>query len=167
MDFNNFPENPMPGQKYVDSNDETWICNIDGTQWLKYEQNPDGSINTGLTQYDLNKMVIEQLPSQITNGQLKESKNILKQLIEKYKDKYFMLLCNDIHYYTVLHRIISDENIIKFHNLVIELLQDNGVIQTIDWANESKDAVECWIKNEKGALMFMLFPYDWGVVECE
>ena len=111
-------------------------------------------------------MVVGQLPSKISNGQLKESKKVLKQLKQESNNKYFMLLCNDIHYYTVLHCIETDENCIEFYNLVIELLQDNGVIQMIEWMNTNHDAVECWIKNEKGTFMFLLFPYDWGVIEC-
>lgn len=111
-------------------------------------------------------MVIEQLPSKVTNGQLRESKDILKQLKQETGNKYYMLLCNDIHYYTVLNIIDTDEDCIEFYNLVVELLQDNGVIQMINWMNDNHDTVECWIKNEKGTFMFLLFPYDWGVIEC-
>lgn len=159
------PENPNPGDWYIDTDDHYWVCDITGTQWLEFTRDADGNINTGITQYELNKMVIEQLPSKITNGQLKESKEILKEFKEITKNKYYMLLCNDIHYYTVLN-ITDTDNSLTFYNLVIELLQDNGAIQLIDWMNVDKDAVECWIKNDKGALMFLLFPYDWGVIEC-
>lgn len=164
--FDTPPENPEPGYWYIDSEGKTWVCSIDGSEWLAFERLPDGSINTGLTQYDINKMVVEQLPSKITNGQLKESKEILKTLKNTFNNKYYMLLCNDIHYYTVLHVVDNDKNGTEFYNLVIELLQDNGVIQLIEWMNVDKDAVECWIKNEKGTFMFLLFPYDWGVIEC-
>lgn len=160
------PENPNPGEWYEDAEGRTWVCSIDGTQWLEFTRDTEGNINTGLTQYDLNKMVVSELPSKITNGQLKESKQILKELKEEYKNKYYMLLCNDIHYYTVLNIIDTDKDCIEFYNLVIELLQDHGVIQMIDWMNIDHDAVECWIKNEKGTFMFLLFPYDWGVIEC-
>lgn len=128
---------------------------------VEYKEN---IIDTGMTLYDANKQIIEKLPSKITNGQLKECKEILKEIYNQAS--YFMLLCNDIHYYTVLQKVKTNEDIIEFHNLVIELLQDNGAIQDILWANDQHDAVECWIKNEKGTFMFMLFPYDWGVVEC-
>ena len=129
---------------------------------IEYKEN---IIDTGMTLYDANKQIIEKLPSKITNGQLKECKEILKELKDS-KTHYFMLLCNDIHYYTVIHITDNPAEPIMFHNLVIELLQDNGVIQDILWADEDHSAVECWIKNEKGTFMFMLFPYDWGVVEC-
>ncbi len=164
--LNNPPENPNPGDWYEDNDGRTWVCNIDGTQWLEFTQDSEGNINTGLTNYDLNKMVINQLPSKTTNGQLKESKEVLKQLKTEYNNKYYMLLCNDIHYYTVLRIIDTDENCIEFYNLVIELLQDHGTIQLIEWMNINHDAIECWVKNENGTFMFLLFPYDWGVIEC-
>ena len=163
--FDTPPENPLPGQWYLDSNGEKWICSIDGTQWLKISENADGSINTGLTKYELNKMVIEQMPEKTTNGQLKEYKEILKQFIQENKDTYYMLLCNDIHYYTVVKRV-KDQNIVEFHNLIIELLNDTGHIKYIDWTDDDHNAIECWVSNENGTFMFMLFPYDWGVVEC-
>lgn len=160
------PENPQPGEWYKDSDGRTWVCSIDGTEWLEFTRDADGNINTGLTQYELNKMVIDQLSPKVTNGQLIESKQILKKLKEEANNSYYMLLCNDIHYYTVLHIIDTDEDCIEFYNLVIELLRDNGDIQMIDWADADHDTIECWVKNKDGVIMFMLFPYDWGVVEC-
>lgn len=160
----NFPENPQPGDKFQAEDGTTWICSLDGTQWLKYEQNADGSINTGMTQYELNKMVVKQLSAKITNGQLKEYKELLKEFGKQ--DEVFMLLCNDTHYYTVIQRVKGKDNA-QFQNVVIELLQDNGDIKLIDWADESKTALECWVQQNDDVFMFMLFPYSWGIVECE
>ena len=51
-------------------------------------------------------------------------------------------------------------------DLVIECLQDVGVIQQINFT-EDEENVECWIKNENGVFMFMLFNYNWGIIECQ
>ena len=156
------PENPMPGQWYEDADGRKWFCNIEGTAWVEFKTNTDGSIDSGLTLYDINKQLIEKMPSKITEEQLKEGKQILEEF--KQQCNYFMLLCNDIHYYTVLK--VVDLSELQFENVVIELLQDNGVIQDILWTDEDKQSVECWVKNETGTYMFLLFPYDWGVIEC-
>ena len=76
-----------------------------------------------------------------------------------------MLLCNDIRYYTVFRRGL---NFMAEHieDLVIECLQDVGVIQQINFT-EDEENVECWIKNENGVFMFMLFNYNWGIIECQ
>ena len=162
-EFDVAPLAPNQGDVYYDTTEEKlWLCN--GDEWILYPKIEDGQINTGITMYDINKQLIEKLPSKITNGQLKECKEILK-LLEK-QGTYFMLLCNDIHYYTVITK--TDDNMQQtFYNTVIELLQDNGVIQDILWSNDDHEAVECWIKNENGVFMFMLFPYDWGIVKCQ
>ena len=157
------PENPMPGQWYEDSEGKKWICDIEGTRWVEIKTNSDGSIDSRLTLYDINKQLISKMPSKITEEQLKEGKEILKEL--KQQGNYFMLLCNDIHYYTVLKVVNNNE--LKFEDVVVELLQDNGVIQDIIWTDEDKSTVECWIKNETGTEMFLLFNYDWGVIECQ
>lgn len=104
------------------------------------------------------------MPSLITEQQLSPAKKILRDFIDNYSnDIYFMLLCNDIHYYTVFKiEESANENV---ENVIIECLQDVGVVQHIEY-DEDNQQVECWIKNENGAMLFMLFNYDWGVVEC-
>lgn len=75
-----------------------------------------------------------------------------------------MLLCNDIRYYTVFE--VCDEYEEKVEDIIIECLQNKGVIQQINY-NEDKNAIECWIKNEDGVFMFLLFDYEWGVITCQ
>ena len=50
-------------------------------------------------------------------------------------------------------------------NIILECLQNIGVIQQINKA-ENENAIECWVKNDKGVFMFMLFDYEWGVITC-
>lgn len=75
-----------------------------------------------------------------------------------------MLLCNDIRYYTVFE--VCDEYEENVEDIVIECLQNKGVIQQINY-NENESAIECWIKNEDGVFMFLLFDYEWGVITCQ
>ena len=32
---------------------------------------------------------------------------------------------------------------------------------------EVANDIECWIKNENGVFMFLLFNYDWGFITCQ
>ena len=122
-------------------------------------------LDIGMTEYDINKMIIGQLPSLISDLQLEKSKQILKTFTHNHISPvgYYMLLCNDIHYYTVFE--VCDDYEENIEDIIIECLQDIGVIQQINKA-ENEDAIECWIKNDKGVFMFMLFNYDWGVISC-
>ena len=109
-------------------------------------------------------MVIQQLPSLITEKQLAPAKEILKNYLNKEKHDYYMLLCNDARYYTVFNRR-TDAPYESMSSIIIECLQDQGVIQQIS-PTEDESAIECWIKNDKGCFMYLLFDYDWGVVPC-
>jgi hypothetical protein len=134
--------------------------------WREYEIDKSALLDLGITEYEINKMVIAKLPSLINKDQLAAS----RELIDKYTHKfsgtqhYYMLLCNELHYYTVFDvRDVANEDCA---DVVLECLQDIGVIQQIN-KSDVEDAIECWIKNDKGVFMFMLFNYDWGVVVCQ
>ena len=74
-----------------------------------------------------------------------------------------MLLCNELRYYTIFHVCNEyDENV---EDIILECLKNVGVIQQIN-KTEKGDAIECWVKNDKGTFMFMLFNYDEGVISC-
>lgn len=75
-----------------------------------------------------------------------------------------MLLCNDIRSYTVFE--VCDEYEEKVEDIIIECLLNIGVIQQVNY-NENGSAIECWIKNEDGVFMFLLFDYEWGVITCQ
>lgn len=163
------PENPKPGDWYEDDNGDKWVCGIDGAQWLKIDASKiSDDLNTGMTEYELNKDVVAQLPSLITPEQLAPARKVLEEYFSRPRNTdidYYMLLCNDIRYYTVFRRGL---NFMAEHieDLVIECLQDVGVIQQINFT-EDEENVECWIKNENGVFMFMLFNYNWGIIECQ
>ena len=124
-------------------------------------------LNLGMTEYEINKMIIAQLPSLITEKQLSKGKELIREFTHNYSPftmGHYMLLCNDIHYYTVFE--VCDKYEEKVEDIVLECLQNIGVIQQINY-NENNTAIECWIKNEKGVFMFLLFSYDWGFIKCQ
>ena len=75
-----------------------------------------------------------------------------------------MLLSNELNYYTLFD--VSEKYEEKAEDIVIECLQNIGVIQQINY-NEDTTAIECWVKNKKGTFMLMLFNYDMGVIKCQ
>ena len=126
-------------------------------------------INLGITEYEINKMIIAQLPSLISNEQLAPSRELIKNFTHQHSftgNAYYMLLCNDLRYYTVFNVYENRPDEENVENVVIDCLQDMGVIQQINPTEDGK-AIECWIKNDKGTFMFMLFRYDWGVIICQ
>lgn len=90
-----------------------------------------------------------------------ESKEKIKNFYINENYKYYMLLNNDIRYYTLFHRFELNNETME--DVIIECLQDLGVIKMID---NDTDKIECWIDSEEyGTIVLYLFPYDRGVVE--
>lgn len=123
-------------------------------------------LNLGLTLYDVNKMIVAQLPSLITDKQLMNGKEIIKKFTHNYilGEAYYMLLSHELNYFTLFH--VCEEYEEKVEDIVIECLQNIGVIQQIN-LREDEQAIECWVKNDKGVFMLLLFNYDEGVISCQ
>ena len=79
---------------------------------------------------------------------------------------YYMLMCKENSYYTVLH--FKNMNYDKGMNEVQELLESRGKVIDITYSQEN-DAYECWLKEKdtNEVSMYYLFKYDWGVIEVE
>jgi hypothetical protein len=121
-------------------------------------------VETGITLYEMSKQVVKNLPARKTHAELEPCRAILRKF---KKLGYFMLMCREENYYTVIH-VRKKKNPDKFEDLVIELLQVHGDIKDIDWANnKTKEDLECWVQKDDKVLMFKLFPYSWGVLESE
>ena len=110
-------------------------------------------IEGGMTVYDVNKAVILQMPSKITSAELEPCKKLLRSF---KKLGYFMLMCREENWYTVLRVRKTKNNPDKFEDLVIELLQKRGEIKGLNLDEE---------KNE--VFMYLLFSYNWGIIECQ
>lgn len=128
-----------------------------------------GSLDTGLTVYEINQQIFSKAPV-LTEEQIENKKDVIRHYAHTNKtdSNYFMLLSNELHYYTLFYRkdrannkypLISDE--------VIECLKWLGAIVAIDYDSNS-DCVECWIKDDENqAKMLLFFAYDDGVIECQ
>lgn len=114
--------------------------------------------------YELNQSIISQLPP------YDEEK--IHNLMDRISDwdtgrntsvKYYMLLNNEKHYYTIFHYEDSTHN--DFHTLgagAVCLLQEMGYDIVSD--EIADDHCEIWVKNDTETLAYLLFPYDQGVV---
>ena len=111
--------------------------------------------------YDMSKQIVRNLPARTTAAELEP----LKKILRKFKKLgYFMLMCREDNYYTVL-RVRKAKNPDTFEDLIIELLQEHGDIKDIDYDTD-KQSLECWVQKEDDVKMFKLFNYNWGVLEC-
>ena len=89
-------------------------------------------LNTGMTFYDMSKEIVSKLSPRITSAELEPCKKILRKF---KKLGYFMLMCREDNYYTVI-RVRKANNPDTFEDLVVELLQQYGDIKDIDYGDD-------------------------------
>lgn len=110
------------------------------------------------TFYDLNKQII----SQLTPVEEAEAKETLSRYFSVQDNKYFMLLCRDINYYTVF--VLKDGAECKVVDEVWACAKFVGVVKSVEIED---NVVEIWFTdNEDQTYVMYLFSYDDGVIEC-
>lgn len=116
-------------------------------------------LDTNMNLYDLNKLIISQIPS-LSQDALLEKKDVINALHAKYNNSYYMLYGKEISYFT-LFKIIDPT---YFNYDVFDCLKHlGGDIKAMDLTEDS-DAVEIWIEIEQNPICLYLFPYDNGVI---
>lgn len=117
-----------------------------------------------MTLFDLNKQIMSQKPDLTEDQIIEGKKEIMHFKLDNADSRYFMLLSNDIHYYTVLAIDKAAKELLE--DVVIELLHDWGDIKDI-YLSENKGSIDFWVKSfNDNMAYFKLFPYDTGVIEC-
>ena len=125
--------------------------------WEEYKP-PNGELKMNL--YDINANIIEQL-GQYNDEKIKEAISIIN---DKYHGAYYMMLCNDIRYYTVFayNPYYCNEGE-SLGEAVISCATDVGPIYDI---SETEDgAFEIWVKDNTNTMRcLVLFNYEKGIV---
>lgn len=137
-----------------------------GKRKFNFKQKLPMQSNLQLSVYDINKMAYAQLPTLEPNS---PEWNDAFYTVELYtgaltQNYYFMLLNNELHYYTIFH-INSNAQDDTIVSALEDCIKSIGQLINIEH-NEETNALECWIKKDNEAYMFPFFPYDEGVIEC-
>lgn len=125
--------------------------------------------NPQLTLYELNKQMVGQLPPiDMTDEEVAKRYNLaFDEFIDKIQNKYYMLLCRELNYFTLFHKMPENEE--AFNDVILEIIKNYGTWITWDWADDEHTCLEFWakvkIKEKEEICCFMLFGYDNGVVE--
>lgn len=119
-----------------------------------------------INNYSLNKQMYSKItpPSQEEIASMMA--NVGAWLSTHYKSHYYMLLNNELHYYTVFN--ILDANYNKMIQELKECLAFRGRILDIEYQH-AEDAYQIWIKEYKTdeVYMFMLFNAEGFVIEVD
>ena len=118
--------------------------------------------NVSMSLYDINKGLVNQL-SPCTEERIEEIKQEINDEFQNLNNEYFMLLCKELSYYTVLRKQPDETNDFKdLGTAVISLAQEMD--KDIMAGDKFEGRYEIWLKDEEDSNCFILFPYDQGVV---
>lgn len=130
---------------------------------------PEATVSLG-NLYDMNKQIMEHEPA-ITAVELANIKeNLSLWFKNNFAQKYFMLLCNDLHDYTLFNLDKTSSWLrppMQYIKLavddVIECMTNRGTLLSVE---EQNDHIwELWIRNTEGCFAYYLFPYGTAVLE--
>lgn len=128
---------------------------------LPKQEKANGNLQMNL--YDLNKQIINQLADASVED-LESAKQTIADYYNECRGIYYMMLCNELKYYTLFHVTPGLPNV--FEDEVIEcLVEFADSIKVID-KTEDQQAIEIWITKDEEAYVMYLFNYDRGVINC-
>ena len=127
-------------------------------------------INTGVNMYEFNRVNMGQLPFLTTKEEIDGAKAQVIDYIEKTNSNYYMMLNHDKKDFTLFNfqnDYISNFKILSMANDVIECMENRGLGLLDIGLDEAGCALEIWVKDRytEAVFMYLLFPYDNGVIE--
>lgn len=133
----------------------------------KYKEEHKDEPIAEISLYDCNRAVMNNMPD-LTEKEIKSKTELIGNWFEKYPDRYFMLLCHELNYYTVFHQVTTTfGSFTKMTEELLDLLINHiGHIKTIEIDTNGMIAIWGWQREEnENPHCFYLFPYGAGVIE--
>ena len=129
----------------------------------------DKEVDMGIDMYSFNRVNMGQLPY-LETEEIECAKQCLKNYINHTFSTYYMLLNHDNKDFTLFHfknSVGSDIKINTMANDIIECMENRGFGLLEINSDETGGAQEVWVKDKKTetVYMYLLFPYDMGVIE--
>lgn len=117
-----------------------------------------------MNMYEFNQIGYSSLPK-LTSAELEAAEKAIQTFLEENPARYYLMLNNELHYYTVYTWDIQGYRFDKMAAEIIDIAKSLGSIKSIEIA-EDNQKVEFWINvpgNEQCSV-FYLFNYEAGVV---
>lgn len=151
------PKGHLKNGEMAETSDDNkkWVYDDENKNWKEYK-----TTGIQMSLYDINKQLMAQTPPM---EDIDKQKEIINNFREATTNNHYMLLCNEIRYFTLFERSDTTEH---FENLVLECIGDIGIIHDMILVNNDT-AVEIWVQplnEEYDMLVMYLFAYDAGVV---
>lgn len=143
---------------HLEKEEKMFVWKDDNWSELKTE----GHSNVQMTMYEVNKQIMSQLPGH-NKDEIKKDIETINKFYEVEKSSFYMLLCKEESYYTVLKR--NNDTSDRLGPTVIDLLIEiDHSILSVENLNNAE--VEIWSRDKEDNIWCShLFNYDIGVVD--
>lgn len=135
--------------------------------WIPYfptEEDASQSEAPQVDLYKINQMLVAQLPD-LSEEEVSNAKTIIKNYVDNEDATYYMLLCNDLHYYTVFVKNSKTSDVL-LEDEVIACCNYLGTMKSVELAKDLSH-IEVWFTRDAEAHVAYLFNYDKGVILCQ
>lgn len=156
-DISQIKYTPLEGEVVKDSKSGKYYIWQNG-EWNRVTV--EGS-NINITQYDLSKSIVSQLPELDPSTRI----SFINDYIDKTENVFYMLYGKEINYFTILY--LNKQSHLEIENpgeVVIECLSNIGKIRAIE-LDEDNGALEMWVMNKDEPTCLYFYGYDDGIVE--
>lgn len=151
---------------YTEKNGWLHLTNFSEDTLEKIKTTNAAQLST-ISLYELNKQIMSQVPD-YTEEQIDAAKKLINSYMVEQNNYFYMLLSNEMRYYTIFS-VYNGTNVLEtFPDEVIECLNSIGPIKSIE--KNTDGVIEIWCVPTsycEEACVFYLFPYDQGVVLCQ
>lgn len=110
--------------------------------------------------YEFNQAGYNSLPK-MTSVEIHKKLEQIKEFLHDNDGEYFMLVCNELKYYTLFHSTHVDW-IRELIQEMIGVVKSLGTLKAIE-INDSM--IEFWVEKNGECHMYAFFNYDRGVIE--
>ncbi len=158
------------GWLHLSNFNEDTLEKIQQPQYSSMEIVDDGYGNptqlSTISLYELNKQIMSQL-SNYTEEQINEAKNLINSYMVEQNNYFYMLLSNEMRYYTIFSVYNGTDVLETFPDEVIGCLNSIGPIKSVEKNADGVIEIWCFSIIDEEVHIFYLFPYDQGVVLCQ
>jgi hypothetical protein len=113
--------------------------------------------------YEFNQVGYSSLPT-MTKEDLHKAETTVKNFLSDNPSKYYMMLNNDEHYYTI-YTFTDNYRFTDMAAEIVDVATTLGEVKSIE-ISEDKHKVEFWItKGKDECIVYYLFDYAIGVIE--
>ena len=108
---------------------------IEGWQHIPDDNTSESAV--GMSMYDINKQIISQLPAIDKENMAAVKTGIIRKYCDQMQAEYYMLLCRDINYYTVI-RMDNDSALEYVEDVLVDCANYIGEIKSIGFTEDEK-----------------------------